>query len=66
MSASTLTNPYATNITLTESGNPSANTLMSDSASATSVAAGGNVTYTFHILLASCNTFRLTFDVDSN
>jgi hypothetical protein len=63
---STLTNPYATNITLTESGNPSSNTLMSDSASATSVAASGSVTYTFHILLASCNGFRLSFDVDSN
>ena len=58
---STLTNPYATNITLT-----GGNTLMSDSASATSVAANGTVTYTFHILLASCNSFVLSFDVDSN
>jgi len=39
---------------------------MSDSASATSVAANGTVTYTFHILLASCNSFVLSFDVDSN
>ena len=60
-STGTLTNPYATNITLT-----GGNTLLSDSASVTSVAPGGTVTYTFHIQLASCSTFRLSFDVDSD
>ncbi|MGD1021116.1 MAG: hypothetical protein ABSA12_17565 [Verrucomicrobiia bacterium] len=40
--------------------------LLSDSASSTSVASNTNVTFTFHIQLASCDTFQLFFDVYSN
>jgi hypothetical protein len=60
-SQSTLNNLYATNITLT-----GGNTLISDSVSATSAGPGVTVTFTFHIQLATCNRFRLTFDVGSN
>jgi hypothetical protein len=57
----TLTNPYAANVTLS-----GGNTLNSQSASVSSVMSGGNVTFTFHIQLATCNTFSLSFDVRSN
>jgi hypothetical protein len=60
-SGSTLTDPYAVIATLTQG-----NTLISQSASSASVAPGTNVTFTFHIQLASCNTFQLLFDVFSN
>jgi len=60
-SGSTLTNPYAAILTLT-----GGNTLISQSASSATVAAGAYVTFTFHIQLATCGTFRLTFDVRSN
>jgi len=61
VSGSTLTNPYAV-ISALNGGN----TLLSQSADSASVAASGNVTFTFHIQLASCNTFQLLFDVRSN
>jgi hypothetical protein len=57
-STSTLTNPYAEIVTLSQG-----NTLLSDSASSTSVAPNGQATFTFHIQLASCNTFDLFFEV---
>jgi len=60
-SAGTLTNPYAVIASLS-----GGNTLLSQSASVASVAANGNVTFTFHIQLATCNTFQLSFDVLSN
>ena len=60
-SASTLTYPYAVIGTLS-----GGNTLLSQSASSTSVAAQAMVTFTFHIQLASCNTFQLYFDVRGN
>jgi hypothetical protein len=56
-----LTNPYASNVTLS-----GGNTLISQSASPLSVAEGGTVTFTFHIQLATCNRFILSFDVNSN
>jgi hypothetical protein len=58
---STLTNPYAEIDTLS-----GGNVLLSDSANATSVESGGDVTFTFHIQLASCSTFQLFFDVYGN
>ena len=58
---STLTNPYAVIATLS-----GGNTLLTQAVSSTSVAAGDTVTFTFHIQLASCNTFQLYFDVHSN
>jgi len=60
-SGSTLTNPYAVISTLSQG-----NTLISQSASSASLAASSYVTFTFHIRLANCNTFRLFFDVRSN
>jgi hypothetical protein len=60
-SAVTLTNPYAGIDTLTRG-----NILLSQSVSSSSVAPGGTVTFTFHIQLASCNTFDLFFNVYSN
>lgn len=60
-SAGTLTNPYAVIDSLS-----GGNTLLSQSASVASVPANGNVTFTFHIQLATCNTFQLSFDVLSN
>jgi hypothetical protein len=42
------------------------NRLLSQSADSASVAPGANMTFTFHIQLASCNTFQLFFDVGSN
>jgi hypothetical protein len=60
-SAGTLTNPYAVISTLSQG-----NTLLSQSADSASVVAGGTVTFTFHIQLATCNTFQLSFDVLSN
>jgi hypothetical protein len=60
-SGSTLTNPYAVISTLSEG-----NTLLTQAASSMSVAAGADVTFTFHIQLASCDTFQLFFDVRSN
>jgi hypothetical protein len=56
-----LTNPYAANVTLT-----GGNTLISQSASPASVAIGATVTFTFHIQLATCNKFTISFDVLSN
>lgn len=61
ISGSTLTDPYAVIDTLSQG-----NSLLSQSASSASVAAGTDVTFTFHIQLASCNTFQLIFDVLSN
>ena len=60
-SSSTLTNPYAEIDSLT-----GGNTLLWQEASSNSVAPGGSVTFTFHIQLASCNTFQLFFDVYAN
>jgi len=60
-SGSTLTSPYAV-IGMLNQGD----TLLSQSASPASVVAGGSVTFTFHIQLVNCNTFRLLFDVRSN
>jgi sugar lactone lactonase YvrE len=54
----TLTNPYAANVVLT-----GGNTLISQSASPATVANGNYVNLTFHIQLATCNTFSLSFDV---
>jgi hypothetical protein len=63
-SPSTLTNPYAEIVTLSQG-----NMLLSDSASSTSVAPDGaqndTVTFTFHIQLNSCSTFQLFFNVYS-
>jgi hypothetical protein len=58
---STLTNPYAVNVALT-----GGNTLNSQSGSSSSVAVNGTDTFTFHIQLATCNKFSLSFDVRSN
>jgi nucleoside-specific outer membrane channel protein Tsx len=58
---STLTNPYPVNATVSQG-----NTLLSQSADSAIVAPGATVTFTFHIGLASCNTFQLSFDVRSN
>jgi uncharacterized repeat protein (TIGR01451 family) len=58
---STLTNPYAVNVTLSQG-----NTLLSQSTDSAIVAPGATVTFTFHIQLASCSTFQLSFDVRSN
>ena len=60
-SGSTINNPYAEIATLSNG-----NTLLSQSASVASVAAGANVTFTFHVQLANCNTFQLYFDVYGN
>ncbi len=57
-SGSTINNPYAEIATLSQG-----NTLISQSANVTSVAPNANVTFTFHIQLASCVTFQLFFDV---
>jgi hypothetical protein len=57
-SSSTVTNPYAEIDQLT-----GGNTLLSQSASSTSVGPGDYVTFTFHIQLASCDTFDLFFNV---
>ena len=60
-SSSTVTNPYAEITQLT-----GGNMLLSQSADSTSVAPGATVTFTFHIQLATCNTFDLFFDVYGN
>ncbi len=60
-SRSTINNPYAEIATLSNG-----NTLLSQSASVSSVAQGANVTFTFHIQLANCKTFQLFFDVQGN
>jgi hypothetical protein len=60
-STSTVTNPYAVITELTQG-----NTLISQSASSSSVGPGDYVTFTFHIQLASCNTFDLFFNVYGN
>jgi hypothetical protein len=60
-SGSTIDNPYAEIATLSNG-----NTLLSQSANVSSVASGSNVTFTFHIQLANCNTFQLFFDVQGN
>ena len=60
-STSTLMYPYAVISSLS-----GGNALLTQAASSTSVAAGDSVTFTFHIQLASCNTFQLFFDVRSN
>jgi hypothetical protein len=60
-SGSTVNNPYAEIVSLSNG-----NTLISQSASVTSVAPSANVTFTFHIQLANCNTFQLLFDVYGN
>lgn len=60
-SGSTINNPYAEIATLSDG-----NTLLSQSANVSSVAQGANVTFTFHIQLANCNTFQLFFNVQGN
>jgi len=60
-SGSTINNPYAEIATLCNG-----NSLISQSASAASVASSANVTLTFHRQLANCNTFQLFFDVYGN
>jgi streptogramin lyase len=60
-SSTTVTNPYAEITQLT-----GGNTLLSQSADSASVVPGATVTFTFHIQLASCNTFDLFFNVYGN
>jgi hypothetical protein len=60
-SSGSVSNPYAANISLS-----GGNTLNSASASATTVGASSTVTFTFHIQLATCATFSLSFDVRGN
>ena len=61
VNGSTLTNPYAVVGTLS-----GGNTLLAQSSDSASIAPGADLTLTFHIQLASCNTFQLLFDVRSN
>jgi hypothetical protein len=58
---STLTNPYSVIASLT-----GGNFILSQSVDTTSLTASGTATFTFHIQLATCNTFQIFFDVRSN